>query len=82
MLNPMDLEIHPTKSDLKVGMWVFHCDDCSFEANYSPMLERFEIIVVGDPFARHVCHHNENNANIRDLINELDLKVEEMEVEF
>lgn len=78
------VEVHRAKSSYHAGLWLFSCDECSFEANYTPDLCRFEVAVTGNPFARHVCHHQIEGdyVGMRELINSLDVEVEDMEIEF
>lgn len=75
-------EVHQAKSKLIDGIWLFSCDECSFEANYIPDLKRFSITVCGNPFVSHTCHHEQQEPNIRDLVNQLDIETGEMEIEF
>lgn len=83
MIEGSQLEVHHTRNRLVMGVWSFWCEECEFQANYTPNHSRFEIVECGNPFARHVCHHKlTEEASVRQLINQLDMLVDEMEIEF
>lgn len=81
LFDPQDVETHRTEGKVIGGVWLFSCGECSFEANYFPELCRFEVMVVGDPFVKHTCHHKEQES-VRELINELDIDWGKFEVEY
>lgn len=82
MLGSCDVEAHQAAARQIGEAWLFGCSECSFEANYFPDMQRFEVLVAGDPFVKHVCHHSPDEVGIRELVEELELDFGEVEVEY
>jgi hypothetical protein len=83
---PSEVEVEeahrPKARLLTAGIWGFTCPECSFEATHHTDLGRFDVLVCGNPFVRHVCHEVEGDVGIRELIEELELDLEEVEIEY
>lgn len=65
-------ETHQATVRRRGDLYLWTCEECSFEANYNPDLSRFHVIITGNPFAQHICHHLPQQTTIRDLVEELE----------